>query len=102
MVLQTYSGVCSVRDLSAVSKPDYHSQPKSTRKFCTETTSFEENKRRDVGKMAEFGENFVDFRDTISDSARTALEERARRLWKSADAVCFDVDSTVCQVLFWR
>lgn len=25
-------------------------------------------------------------------------EQYARRIWRSADAVCFDVDSTVCQV----
>ncbi|KAI6234672.1 O-phosphoserine phosphohydrolase [Aphelenchoides fujianensis] len=28
---------------------------------------------------------------------RRAAEQHARRVWRSADAVCFDVDSTVCQ-----
>jgi hypothetical protein len=27
----------------------------------------------------------------------TEREQYARRIWRSADAVCFDVDSTVCQ-----
>lgn len=27
-------------------------------------------------------------------------EQHARRIWRSADAVCFDVDSTVCRVNF--
>ncbi|CAD6192813.1 unnamed protein product [Caenorhabditis auriculariae] len=33
----------------------------------------------------------------IAENLQESAEERTRRFWRTADAVCFDVDSTVCQ-----
>lgn len=34
---------------------------------------------------------------TAAESIGKNLEEDTKRVWRKADAVCFDVDSTVCQ-----
>lgn len=41
--------------------------------------------------------NLVNFKHSSKVSNMSAAEILTRALWRAADAVCFDVDSTVCQ-----